>query len=294
MYAKNGSAVMHCHNCGVTLGFSKFLKEVDPFLHTEFLLEQKLSTTTETKNLTVEQSPQMEKLLKLPSGEEGLKGLKKISQLKFDHPCKLYIESRQIPPEQHYRLYYAPKYFEWANSLIPEKFDLKKGDEPRLVIPLFNRKKELIGFQGRSFDPDAKLRYITCMIREDQPRVFGLELLDLGRTVYVTEGPIDALFIRNSLATAGGDLSPALSVVSKDKIVLVADNEPRNKDTVKKLSKAARLGIRVCVWPQYIEQKDVNDMIKTGYSRSDIRTIIKQNTFSGLQAELAIAAWKKL
>ena len=50
---------------------------------------------------------------------------------------------------------------------------------------------------------DESLRYILVKIEEDSPTVFGLDSVDLEKEVFVVEGPIDSLFLPNSIACAG-------------------------------------------------------------------------------------------
>jgi hypothetical protein len=48
---------------------------------------------------------------------DPLKKLKKVSQLHQDHPIKRYVTSRQIPPQHHYRMFFAPKFMTWINRI---------------------------------------------------------------------------------------------------------------------------------------------------------------------------------
>ena len=54
------------------------------------------------------------------------------------------------------------------------------------------------------------------------------------------------------------------------------------------------LGYNVCVWPNYIKEKDINAMILSGLQSDKIYDIIKQNTFNDLQLKVQIANWKLL
>jgi hypothetical protein len=182
-----------------------------------------------------------------------------------------------------------------VNSIIPEKFDEAGKDEPRLIIPFLNEDKELIGFQGRSFKKNDPLKYITIMLTED-PKIFGLDTLDKSERIYTFEGPIDAMFIENSIASAGGrlDTNLELAELDKSKCILVYDNEPRSPETVKKIQKSIKLGYQVCIWPENINYKDINDMVLGGYSPQAIQQIIDQNTYSGLTAEFMLTARKRI
>jgi hypothetical protein len=186
------------------------------------------------------------------------------------------------------------KFKAWVNTMIPDKFDDLDKDEPRLIIPFLDKDKNLFGFQGRSFKKTG-IRYITIMLNEDQPKIFGLDTMDDSKDIYVVEGPLDSLFLPNGIASAGGDLITPLQQldVQKDRFVVVYDNEPRNKHTVKHIEKAIDNGYRVCIWPTTLDQKDINDMVLAGYSTDKVKDIIDECTYSGATGKLHLAIWRK-
>ena len=292
IYLKKGTMRFHCHNCGVSASFPNLIKSIDPSLYYEFIKEKLVENKQD--NPTIE----FENKMKPPvfAKKTPLKDLKKISSLAFDHPAKTYVEDRLIPAPDHYKLFYASKFKEWVNSMIPDKLGEKAPEEPRLVIPFLNKEGDMVGFQGRSFSKKAgTLRYITIMLDENQPRLYGMDAIDPNYNIYVFEGPIDSMFIPNSLASAGGDIIRELSLTSfaKERIVVVYDNEARNPDTVKKIIKSAKAGYRVCIWPDDMIQKDINEMILAGSTSDQIKKIIDEHTYNGLGAELAAMMWRK-
>ena len=72
--------------------------------------------------------------------------------------------------------------------------------------------------------------------------------------------------------------------------IYIYDNEPRNKDIHNRMLKIIHSQTSIVIWPTTIKQKDINEMIM---SDIDVVNIIKQNTFSGLQAKLQFNFWKK-
>jgi hypothetical protein len=76
-------------------------------------------------------------------------------------------------------------------------------------------------------------------------------------------------------------------------MVVVYDNEPRSAETRKKLERAIINGYKVCIWPENLEAKDVNDMVMSGLSQDFIRYIIDTHTFSDLRARLELTKWSK-
>lgn len=290
VYARKGSLKFFCHNCNASMGLPWFIKTLDPTLHTEYLKERML------ENGHKDETQEFANKMKTPVFVKttGLKDLKKVSQLSHDHPVKQYVTKRLIPTDTHYKLFLSMKFKTWVNSMIPDKFDDIDKDEPRLIIPFLDKDKNLFGFQGRSFR-NTGIRYITIMLNEDQPKIFGLDTMDDSKDIYVVEGPLDSLFLPNGIASAGGDLITPLQQldVQKDRFVVVYDNEPRNKHTVKHIEKAIDNGYRVCIWPTTLEQKDINDMVLAGYTTDKVKEIIDECTYNGATGKLHLALWRK-
>jgi hypothetical protein len=265
-----------CHNCGVNLSFNNFLKKVDPNLHRQFSLE-KFKDGKTGKNFVVEEpkfnfeKPTFQTKLNLPKAEEN-------------ETAKKYLESRKLNPN---KFYYADKFKSWVNSIKRYTFDDLKHDEPRIVIPLFY-KKELVGFQGRILG-SSLVKYITIMLDEDAPKIYGLDEVQKDKTVYITEGPFDSTFISNSIALCGADGDVAKWGICNP--VWIYDNEPRNAEIHSRIARCINRGDKVVIWPSSIKEKDLNDMVLSGLNVQDV---IKLNTYSGLEANLKFTTWKKI
>lgn len=280
-----GGFYFNCFNCHSPVGkLGNFLKQVDPMLYNDFIAEKYVNKVKDEP-----QVPSKEQFKKPVFSSDPLKKIKKVSQLSHDHPVKKYIESRQIPSDQHWKLYYAPKFNSWINSIIPNKFDAKIPDEPRLVIPFKDDTGKLFGVSARGFNPKG-LRYITIMFDDQKPKIFGLDSVDFTKRYYVVEGAIDSLFIENSIAMAGAD-GNASGLSNIENAVFVFDNERRNKEIHKQIEKLIRLGYHICIWPASIEQKDINDMHIGGIK--NIKGIIDNNIHKGLEASLKFMSWRR-
>jgi transcription elongation factor Elf1 len=287
--AKDQSLHFFCHNCGASQGFGNFLKTIDPLIYNDFITSKYID---KAKHLPGSTAPVVSddsfKTNTAKQLSDPLKKIKKISQLRHDHPVKKYIVGRQIPPNQHYRLYYAPKFQEWINSILPGKLPSTKADHPRLILPFMDENGKCFGVSGRGFDPEG-LRYITIMF-DDKPKVFGLDKVDFDKPYKIVEGPIDSLFLNNAMAMAGAD-GNFDGIKNTKNATFVFDNEPRNKEIHKRMDKLIRDGMAVCIWPASIAQKDVNDMVLAGLQNID--KIIKDNTYRGLEANLKLSMWRK-
>jgi hypothetical protein len=298
VFENKGSLVFKCHNCGAGLSLGKLIERVDPNLYKEYSLEsfseRRGSTGNNVPVYKPPQPPDITKIVhpKFMKGDSPLKQLKKISQLDHTHPAKQYCVKRKIPAVFHGQLFYAPKFQSWVNTYIPNKFKEGYKDEPRLIIPLLDYDGSFIGCTGRSFAPKSSLRYVTIIHKEGRPKVFGLSGIDFSKKVYVTEGPIDSMFLPNALAMAGADLA-GINEIDPTNTVIIYDNERRNDEIIKRLEKMVDLGYNVCIWPVTIEQKDINEMVLAGRQLADIKLIVDRNTYSGLEAKLALTIWKK-
>jgi DNA primase len=281
-YEHSGRINVKCFNCGYSTSLSKFIKTINPVLFTEYRLEYLKETAGENTNLEEEKFiPAIEKFSsRRIDNFDPFKDLRKISQLKPDHSAKKYIVERKIPTNTHYRIYYSPTYYHWVNTVLPDKFNDKTLalDEPRIVFPFIDSKGYVFGFTGRAISKSSGLRYSTIILDDTKDKIFGLDSIDKTKKVYVVEGPIDSLFLDNCVAMAGSDVV-LNNITEKDKLVVVYDNEPRNKEIVKKILKAIDQGYNVCIWPDSIEQKDINDMVlKADLSGPAVQHVIDHNT----------------
>lgn len=285
--------MFHCHNCGSHKRAVSLLKDIDNSLYVEYIKEkfydQKQPEADDSQFIKPE--PFQKK-------DFVTRGLKKISTMTPDSRYKQYVMNRHIPVEHHYKLFVVEKFKTWVNEMLPGKFEDKDlgMDEPRLVIPFTDEVGRVFGFQGRSFAAKSKLRYISIMLDEEMPKIFGLDKLDKTKKIRVVEGPIDSMFLKNGIASAGGSITSNLMSISKNKkdFVIIYDNEPRSLETVKKIGKAIDAGFPVCIWPTGVDSKDINQMILDGWTRDEIESIIDNSTYEGLMAKVKFQQWKKI
>ena len=276
--------VYKCHNCGVGRTFTNFLKDNNTMLHDEYVMERYREGLTGKNSQTKEPKFEFKKPV-FKKSKQDIK-LQKISDLNISHPARQYLEQRKIEDLDYF--FYCPKFKDWTNQQ-KETFSDMRGDGPRIILPLYTADKKLFGFQGRALSKATKLRYITVILDESQPKLFGLDKVNLNERVYITEGPFDSTFVRNSIAMCGSDVHVDRGVYSD--IVWVYDNEPRNAEIVKRIIRTIDQGDPVVIWPKSISQKDINDMVLCGH---DVQSVIESNTYSKLEATLKLNEWKKV
>ncbi len=275
LYQVKNNTNFKCHNCGINISFNNFLKQIDTVIHKQYIFE-KFKDGKSGRNFTADEpvfkfeTPKFKPKLDLPRASEN-------------DVASDYLNKRKINPN---KFYYADKFKSWTNSL-KEVFDDVRNDEARIIIPLFY-KDTLIGFQGRALGP-SKVKYITVMLDENAPKIYGLDEIRRQSPVFITEGPFDSTFIRNSIAMCGADVHVSSWGISDP--IFVYDNEPRNTEIVNRISRVIEQGSKVVIWPSNIHEKDINDMVLSGHNVQDL---VESNTYSGLEAKLKFTTWKKI
>lgn len=277
-----GNLSYKCHNCGVSMPLPKLIEQLDQQLYKEYRLEKfkdsgKKKVDMRKVKRIVSEAPVFK--------TNHLKDLIRIDDLNISHPAREYLAKRQLPTEA---LYYTEKFKEWVNTVKPDTFPDVKQDEGRIIIPFRTKEGDVFGFQGRSLSATG-LRYITILLEEGRPKIFGLETINFDKTIFITEGPFDSLLLENSVAMGGADISNCDDILGSD-IVFVYDNEPRNKQITDRMSKHIDDGQSVVIWPTDVKQKDINDMVLGGQS---VQNLVESNMYSGLSAKLKFNEWKK-
>jgi len=274
-YSVKNNTNYKCHNCGINISLNNFLKKIDPVIHKQYTFE-KFKDTHTGRNFVVDEptfifkEPVFKTKITLPLCSEVERG-------------RSYLESRKIDST---KFYFAEKFKEYANSLKPT-FTNTNYEEPRIIIPLYYQ-KNLVGIQGRTLNSNS-IKYITVMIDEDAPKIYGLDDVTKEEPVYVTEGPFDSTFIPNAIAMCGADADVSKWGISNP--VWIYDNEPRNEEIISRISRTIDRGERIVIWPSDIREKDLNDMVLSGLN---VKSIVESNIYSGLEAKLKFTTWKKI
>ena len=280
-YQFKTEANFKCHNCGASTTFGNFLKQIDSSLHKQYSMEKfKEGLTGRHRNIPnpIFEEPKFD--FKKPVFKKKL-DLPRASEVKI---AREYLEKRKLDAT---KFYFAAKFKEWTNTQ-KQTFDTIGRDESRIIIPMYDVDKTLIGFQGRSLGPNS-VKYITVMLKDDAPKIYGLDQVDSQKPIYVIEGPFDATLVQNSVAMCGSDID--LRTFGWSDYIYVYDNEPRNREIVNRISKTIDRGEKVVIWPISIEHKDINDMVMGG---QNIMNVLESNTYSGLKAKIKFNNWKRI
>jgi transcription elongation factor Elf1 len=282
-----------CHNCGYSTNIGNLIKYVDTRLYDEYVLERYTSGATRYNSHKDVESilpePVVEDLLE----DDILSPPSRIDMLDITHPAVQYVIKRRIPRDTWKLLYFAPKFKAFVNSVTAKFQEPIKDEHPRMVIPYFTNAGKCFAFQGRAYGSEDP-KYFTIKVDDSEERIYGLDRIDFSRRIYVVEGPIDSLFLDNAIAVSGSSFDTPTIRQLLSNATIVMDNEPRNKEIVKQLEKYIELGYSVCMYPDSIREKDINDMILHGGMNSEeITELINTNTHTGMEAKLKFINWRK-
>ena len=282
IYRRKNDLFYKCHNCGVGTTLGKLIEHMDSKTYKDYIMERYKSGVK-----TVNKEPEFKFNEPVFRSKDICSALNSLSELEAHHPARKIIDRRNLPISSYKDLFLCPEFYKFTNRLIPNKFPSLDGDHPRLLIPFRDEEGEVFAYQGRAFGNEQP-KYLTIKLQE-RDKIFGLDKIDKRKEVLVVEGPLDSLFLDNCIAVAGADV-PNLDC----DFTVVFDNEPRNKELLKQVEKAINRGHKICLWPEQMKYKDINDMILGGYTKDEIQDLIKHNTYQGTTATLWFTKWRKI
>jgi hypothetical protein len=285
-YRQKNDMYYKCHNCDASQHFGTFLKNLDAFTYQQYVFERYSQG---------ENGPKAHK-----SAEEFIKFEQPVfkrdvlaqvatslDKLPDDNEAVQYCKSRKIPIDKFSELYYIPSVKD-IQKIAPE-YSTIQTKEPRLLLPFYDEQGDLTGVTMRGLRGEA-LRYIMIKMRDDAPLIFGMNTIDKTQPILIMEGPIDSLFLPNSLAVAGTGFGKIESMnLPKENITIVFDNQPRNPEVCRLVEKYINLDYQVVIWPCHVAEKDVNEYVENG---GEVQQLVRENTFRGLMAKLKFTEWR--
>lgn len=286
---------VNCKNCGHSESFYNFLKNYDPGLFGQYRMEKfREKHNREPRDFFKDEKPADIPSTSIPVfrgrlENEILPSTTRVDDLPDGHVCKEYVRSRLIPAEFWSKLLYTENFQSIVSEFVNSEYAKKIPNDSRLIIPFYNAFGEIQMFQGRSLEPDAKIRYVSVKKNDAIDKVYGLDRLDRTKTVYVVEGPIDSLFVNNCLASADADLLR----IKGD--VYIYDNQLRNKDVCRHIQNAIDRDVKLVLFPKDTPFKDINDMVKDGgMTKDEVMRFINENIYQGLRAKLKFNELKRV
>ena len=311
VYRKSNDYFFICHNCSKSTTFAKFLQEIDGTTYKQYVLERYAAGQTgygsnvkkpDFESLRGNAHSRFQSTLNDSRGDSAQSESLERTWRAFAHYCvenlpenhlaRDYIQKRQIPKKFWKEIFFVEHFKDFLDKEFPQHGKDEVPNDERIVLFYTNEKGEITNVAGRALSSKSKIRYVTVKIK-DEKKLFGLHRLRKQERIYVLEGQFDSYFVENSVASGDSNLGGVAAVLSELNVVLVYDNEPRNKDIVKQIEKSIEKGYNVCLFPNTVNGKDINEMILNGLTSEQIKNIIDTHTFSGLQAKLKFTDWKR-
>lgn len=165
----------------------------------------------------------------------------------------------------------------------------------RLIIPFYDHKSKCVFYQSRTIIPDnTKPKYLSKMNSEKS--LFNYDNIQSSTdNIFITEGPIDAFFIKNSVAVAGIQEKSRSTFTPQqqqqlDRLFLmqsvwVLDSQWQDEASRRKSEILLKDDHCVFIWPKDIGKrfKDVNDMCVFFNINEITSKFILENTYCGLK-----------
>lgn len=284
-----------CHNCGISISFGHLLEFLDSGAYKQYVLEKYCEgankrTPVEKPTFANLKGNAAEYFRNHPKNLS----ISKVCNLPENHYARSYIEHRGIPSKFWDEIFFTEKFRDFMNADFPDhgKRDDEIPNDDRIVLLYTDQSGYVTHVAGRALDKNNGLRYITIKVSDVDRKIFGTHRLDLTQPAYVVEGQFDSLFLDNCVASGDSNLIGVVDCLPSCKEwTLIFDNEPRNKQIVHSLETAIDKGYKVVVYPQGLEEKDINDMVLAGI---DVKKLVSENTYKGAIAMLKFLRWKRV
>ena len=287
-FPNGNSFVYKCHNCGKSTSSVNFLKDNFPVIHRDYKKEWLKENGRKPRG----QKMPSANIFKFKPKFDFKRTLHSLTYDAWEHSVsRSYLENRGISSEIKLRFVES---MQVLSKLSPKYRDRVLGNDPRIIIPFYDEDSQLIAVSGRSINPTTQ-RYMTIRLDGDKPLIYNLNNIDKTQKVYVTEGPIDSFFLKNSIAVGGSDFGKLPQDI-KENSVIIYDNEPRNEVILRQLEAVIQKDWSVCIWDnkKVGSYKDINDMVKSGLTSEEVTEIIDACTYRGLSAKAKFMEFKKI
>jgi hypothetical protein len=155
----------------------------------------------------------------------------------------------------------------------------------RLIIPFFDNKGKIYFYQGRALNDYMIPKYLSRS--GDHNSIYNYYNVDKSKFVNVTEGPIDSIFVENSIAMTGlKEDDHRLNDFLFKRFILDNDNAGKEKSI-----KLMDLGYSVFLWELFIKKyglsnniKDINDAVinlnmNRLFKSEELNPFFSKNTF---------------
>jgi DNA primase len=252
------SNTFHCFNCNQTWSALNWIKKTTGMSYEEIQME--LNTNEVSMDV-----------FRIESNSIGTFKRKELPNLPYDS-INIFDNIQQTYYKNSKEFQVALKYvksrrLDTAINKSPNLFisltDLIHSN--RLCIPFYDRNKKVVFYQTRSLD-NTEPRYLGKAGYEKT--VFGVDRVDSNLPyIFLFEGPIDSMFVKNGVAVAGISLTKTQSTQLAEfpfhKRVWVLDNSCYDATAKKNVQELLEKGENVFNWNIGKKYKDFNQWCTT-------------------------------
>lgn len=160
----------------------------------------------------------------------------------------------------------------------------------RLCIPFVNNLNKIEFYQTRAIykkDEEQKAKYLSKI--NSEKTIFGLNKIYSNLdNIFIFEGPIDAMFIKNGIAVGGINLTPKqssqLNTFAFHKKIWVPDCQYIDEAGYDNTMSLLNRGESVFIWPEDFNQyKDINEICMSNSLYEISHNFILKHTYSGTE-----------
>jgi len=286
--------LIFCHNCGLSMRPVKWIQTVANLSYVEIMREnnQFVDPSIEYEQEIAEDSQVVLNTDTLP--EDSI-NLSDVSQVSF-YKTNKYIQAalKTISDRRLEKACNRPESF-WISLT-------DKIHKNRLVIPFYDLSNKIVHYQTRTLIETPNNTFPKYLSKQNSEKtLFGINNVDLNKKyLFITEGPLDACFIKNGIAVAGinegkGDLftpkqKEQLKPYSSLEQIWVLDNQRIDQASKKKTNFLLKQGCKVFIWPSELKRlKDINDVCVHHKLYEISEKFITDNTYNGLKGTMLLA-----
>jgi hypothetical protein len=274
----------YCFNCSRSWQESSWIQEVSKKSYSEILRESKTYDTITDPVSSKNSNTYTKSVPSIP--EDSI-------NLFEDYQCNFFKDTSQWPLIESALTYCQERRLTTAVNrpkALYMSFD-DKVHKNRLIIPFYSKNNKIESYQSRVLCGDAFPKYLT---KYGEKCLYGENNIDSDIPyIFIFEGPIDAMFVRNAVAMGGTSTTEKqeqfLNTCFGHELIYVYDNDKDNKEVDKKILSVVDSGKKIFIWPkEFSKFKDINEVCTSLQLNEFPYKYIVDNAYSGIEAKLKL------
>jgi hypothetical protein len=247
----------YCHNCVKSWRPLEWVREVTGLTISEIIKKNKTQSNSLQISLPKTKAPEI-------ASDSNEQDPLPLNSIDLTDPKQLLFYEKNKFVRLAVEYCHSRRLFTAVNTC--KKFFVSIEDrihKNRLVVPFYDEQNDVVCYQTRSLTQNQFPKYLT---KFGEKELFGKNnLVEEIPYVFVFEGPIDSMFVKNGVALAslsptGKQLQDLKNLIGYEQI-FVFDNDKNNKQTQKKIEKFIKEGKTVFIWPaEFVKFKDFNEI----------------------------------